>query len=174
MAYDICKLTLTGTLAKDPEMKYTGDGKAYTSVSIYSSGCGEMEDYNGSRRAGNEFTTVTFWDKAAEIVNQHTHKGTRIYVEARKQTHKWEDRETGATRYAERYTGNEFVIFDKSGAVAASGRGGDEPTARPAAAASRPAAPPAARSSAATSRPATRAPARNVPQTIESDEDLPF
>ena len=169
MAYDICKLMTTGTLSKDPEMRYTPQGTAITKFTIYSSGCGVQEtDDNGNKRNGNEFTEWEIWDKGAEIINQHAHKGSRIYVEGRKQTRKWQDRDTGQTRYKEQYTATEFVILDPKGNKVAEGRGGEPQAAAP----SRPSAP--ARSSAPANRAASRPPARNVPQTIENDDDLPF
>ena len=43
---------------------------------------------------------VVAWDKLGEICNQYLTKGTRVYVEGRMRTNKWQDKETGQDRYS--------------------------------------------------------------------------
>ena len=65
------KLTIVGNLGKDPEMKYTTDGKAVTTFSVAAS----------NRKDETVWYRVTTWDKQAETCNQYLHKGSKVLVE---------------------------------------------------------------------------------------------
>ena len=65
------KLTIVGNLGKDPEMKYTTDGKAVTTFSVAAS----------NRKDETVWYRITTWDKQAETCNQYLHKGSKVLVE---------------------------------------------------------------------------------------------
>ena len=65
------KLTIVGNLGKDPEMKYTTDGKAVTTFSVAAS----------NRKDETTWFRVSTWDKQAETCNQYLHKGSKVLVE---------------------------------------------------------------------------------------------
>ena len=65
------KLILIGNLGKDPEMKYTTDGKAVTTFSVAA--------FN--RKDETVWFRVSTWDKQAETCNQYLHKGSKVLVE---------------------------------------------------------------------------------------------
>ena len=65
------KLTIVGNLGKDPEMKYTTDGKAVTTFSVAAS----------NRKDETVWFRVSAWDKQAETCNQYLHKGSKVLVE---------------------------------------------------------------------------------------------
>ena len=65
------KLTIVGNLGKDPEMKYTTDGKAVTTFSVAAS----------NRKDETVWFRVSTWDKQAETCNQYLHKGSKVLVE---------------------------------------------------------------------------------------------
>ena len=67
------KLTIVGNLGKDPEMKYTTDGKAVTTFSVAAS----------NRKDETVWFRITTWDKQAETCNQYLHKGSKVLVEGR-------------------------------------------------------------------------------------------
>ena len=67
------KLTIVGNLGKDPEMKYTTDGKAVTTFSVAAS----------NRKDETVWFRVSTWDKQAETCNQYLHKGSKVLVEGR-------------------------------------------------------------------------------------------
>lgn len=61
---------LIGNLGRDPEMRYTPDGKAVCSLSV-------------AVNTGKDHTlwvTVAAWDKLAESCNQYLHKGDQVAV----------------------------------------------------------------------------------------------
>ncbi len=63
------QLTITGNLGKDPEMRYTPDGKAVTTFSV------GVKD-----GAKTMWIRVTAWEKLAEITSQYLKKGSKILV----------------------------------------------------------------------------------------------
>jgi len=176
MAKDLNKVMLTGYLGADPEMRYTAQGSAVTTFRVASSRRWKSAD--GVDHDDTEWFRVVAWDKLGEICNQYLTKGTRVYVEGRLQTRKWQD-QTGADRYSTEVIANDMIILSSRQDRPA---GGDyeAPIEEEAAPARRPAAAPAATSarpangSSTPRSAATRAPARNVPQTIDDAEDLPF
>jgi single-strand DNA-binding protein len=178
MAKDLNKVMLTGHLGADPEMRYTSQGSAVTTFRVASGRRWKSAD--GVDHDDTEWFRVVAWDKLGEICNQYLTKGTRVYVEGRLQTRKWQD-QTGADRYSTEVIANDMIILSSRQDRPAAAAGDYEAPIEEDADGQPPqrsaAPPPAARPANGNSAPrpaATRAPARNVPQTIESDEDMPF
>jgi len=67
------RIIICGNLGKDPEMKYTTDGKAVTTFSVAAS----------NRKDETVWFRVSTWDKQAETCNQYLHKGSKVLVEGR-------------------------------------------------------------------------------------------
>ena len=62
--------------------------------------------------------------RLAEIVGEHLHKGSRIYLEGRKRTESWDDKQTGAKHY------RDLVYVDRIEFLDSKGSGTSEPTER--------------------------------------------
>lgn len=103
-------VVLTGRLGKDLELKYTGSGKAVASGSLGVSQ--RFTDQNGER--GTDWINLVFWGKSAEIVAQHTHKGSLIGVEGRLQTRSYENQQ-GNKVYVTEVIVNNFSFLEKRG-----------------------------------------------------------
>ena len=72
---------LAGNLGRDPEMRYTPEGKAVTNFSIAIN-----DDYtnnNGERVKRTIWVRVSTWGKQAESCNQYLKKGSKCLVEGR-------------------------------------------------------------------------------------------
>src|SRR5690242_17363471 len=177
MAKDLNKVMLTGHLGADPEMRYTPQGSAVTTFRVASGRSWKSAD--GTPHEETEWFRCVAWDKLGEICNQYLTKGTRVYVEGRLRTNKWQDKETGQDRYSTEVIASDMIILSsRQDRPAASGDYDaqvEEDAAPPPPPQRSPAPAPRPSNGNSASRPAaTRAPARNVPQTIDSDEDLPF
>ena len=88
MAGSVNKVILIGNLGKDPEVRYTPQGKVVANFSLATTetwGTGE------ERREQTEWHNVVVWGRQAEHVGQYLAKGRRVYVEGRLQTRKWQD-----------------------------------------------------------------------------------
>ena len=90
------KVMLIGNLGKDPEMRYTANGKAVTTFSLACSRTYSATD--GERREETDWFDIVAWDKTAELCSQFLQKGRQAYVEGRLHTRSWEGQD-GQKRY---------------------------------------------------------------------------
>jgi single-strand DNA-binding protein len=91
------KVILIGNLGADPEVRYMPSGDAVANVRIATSDT--WKDKNtGERQERTEWHNVVFFGKLAEIVKQYLHKGSKIYVEGKLRTRKWQGQD-GQDRY---------------------------------------------------------------------------
>ena len=175
MAKDLNKVMLTGYLGADPEMRYTPQGSAVTTFRVASGRTWKSAD--GTQHDDTEWFRIVAWDKLGEICNQYLTKGTRVYVEGRLQTRKWQDKE-GQDRYTSEVIASDMIILSSKQDRPSSDYEAPVDEDAPAQPSRRPAANSAPARSAGGNggaRPApSRAPARNVPQAIDDSEDLPF
>ena len=113
MAKDLNKVMVIGRLGKDPEMRYTAGGSPVTTFSVAAGR--QWKDGAGETREETEWFNVVTWNKLAEICNEHLHKGSRVYIEGRLQTHQWQDQE-GQTRYRTEVIASDMIMLDSRGA----------------------------------------------------------
>jgi single-strand DNA-binding protein len=178
MAKDLNKVMLTGYLGADPEMRYTPQGSAVTTFRVASGRSWKSAD--GTPHEETEWFRCVAWDKLGEICNQYLTKGTRVYVEGRLRTNKWQDKETGQDRYSTEVIASDMIILSSRQDRPAPSGDYDAPVDEDAPPPRRPASSPAPASARPANgngapRPAAARPtARNVPQAIDNDEDLPF
>ncbi|WP_064579418.1 single-stranded DNA-binding protein [Streptobacillus moniliformis] len=78
-------VSLIGRLTRDPEIQYTGTGKAYLRFSI---AVQREED-----REKADFINCIAWEKRAETIAQYFTKGSRIVIEGRIQTSSYETKD---------------------------------------------------------------------------------
>ncbi|MFE8072934.1 single-stranded DNA-binding protein [Marinobacteraceae bacterium S3BR75-40.1] len=97
MARGINKVILIGNLGQDPELRYTPNGTAVTNLNLATD-----ESYK-DRQTGQlvprtEWHRVVMFGKVAEVAGQYLRKGSKVYVEGRLQTRKWQGQD-GQDRY---------------------------------------------------------------------------
>jgi single-strand DNA-binding protein len=90
------KVILVGNLGNDPEVRYMPNGDAVANLSIATSE--SWKDKQGQLQEKTEWHKLTAYRKLAEIIGEHVKKGSRLYVEGKLQTRKWQDKE-GNDRY---------------------------------------------------------------------------
>ena len=92
------KVILVGNLGRDPEVRYTAEGSAITSISVATTST--WKDRNsGERREETEWHRVTFFNRLAEIAGEYLKKGRSVYLEGRLKTRKYTDA-NGVEKYA--------------------------------------------------------------------------
>ena len=177
MAKDLNKVQIIGRLGADPEMRYTPSGQAVTTMRVASGR--SWRDQGGNAHEETEWFRVEAWDKLGEICNQWLTKGARVYFEGRLRTNKWQDKD-GQDRYTTEVIASDMIMLDtaKRGAERDPGIPDEEPSDEeaffPPPKAAAPAAPPSAARVPGVRRSSAGAVVRNVPQPVESDDDLPF
>lgn len=90
------KAMIIGNLGRDPEIRYTQDGKAVTSFSIATTDKWR-DKATGENREKTEWHRIVAFDRLGEICGEYLSKGKQVYVEGRLQTRSWE--KDGVTRY---------------------------------------------------------------------------
>lgn len=85
----INQVTLVGRLTKDPELRYTAEGKAVSNVTIavnrpYRNKEGDYE---------TDFVQCTLWKKTAENTAQYCRRGSIVGITGRIQTRHYENQE---------------------------------------------------------------------------------
>ena len=85
------KVILVGNLGKDPEVRYTPNGKAVANLTLATSE--SWKDQSGQVQEKTEWHRVSIFGKLAEIAGEYLHKGSQIYIEGKLQTRKWTNKE---------------------------------------------------------------------------------
>jgi single-strand DNA-binding protein len=91
------KFLLIGNLGCDPEVKYSQQGTAIAQFSIATTE--RWKDKGGELQEHTEWFAVKTFGRRAEIVGENLHKGSRVYLEGRKRTESWDDKQTSAKPY---------------------------------------------------------------------------
>jgi len=111
----INKVILIGNLGRDPEVRYTADGRAVASFSIATSE--KWKDKNtGEMQERTEWHKIVAFGKLGEICGEYLSKGKQVFIEGRLQTTSWE--KDGVTRYTTEIVASEMKFL---GAKEASG-----------------------------------------------------
>jgi len=93
----INKVILIGNLGAKPEVKFASNGNAIANLSIATSE--SWTDKNtGEKQEKTEWHRVSIFGKLAEIAGKYLDKGSKVYIEGKLQTRKWQDK-SGKDRY---------------------------------------------------------------------------
>jgi len=117
MAKGVNKVIILGNLGKDPDLKYTAGGSAVANISIATSEQW-IDKQSGEKQERTEWHNIVFFGKLAEIVGQYLTKGSKVYIEGRLRTEKWQDKD-GNDRYSTKIYANELQML------------GDKPQGKP-------------------------------------------
>ena len=96
-----------GNLGADPESRVTADQTAVTNIRL---ACTEKyKDKSGNKQEVTEWVSVAFFGKTAELAAQYLKKGSRVYVEGKMKTEKYE--KDGVTRYSTKIIGQSLKFL---------------------------------------------------------------
>lgn len=121
MARGINKVILIGNLGADPEMRYMQNGNPVANLSIATSE-GWKDKQSGEMKEKTEWHRVVLFNRTAEIAGEYLKKGSKVYIEGRLQTRKWQD-QSGQDRYTTEIVGNDIQMLDRTGGGDAQGGG---------------------------------------------------
>ena len=122
MARGVNKVILIGNLGQDPEVKYMPSGGAVTNVTVATSESWK-DKATGEQKENTEWHRVVFFRRLAEIAGEYLKKGSKVYIEGKLQTRKWQD-QSGNDRYTTEIVANEMQMLDSRGGVGGSAGGG--------------------------------------------------
>jgi single-strand DNA-binding protein len=123
-----------GNLGNDPETRFFPDGGAVTNASIATSESWK-DRQSGEQKEKTEWHRVVFRDRGnyrlGQIAGEYLKKGSKVYVEGKLQTRKWQD-QSGQERYTTEIVANEMQMLDSRNAPGTGFQSGsDAPQAAP-------------------------------------------
>lgn len=116
MAGSVNKHIIVGHLGADPEVRRNNDGDPIVNLRVATSDSWR-DRQTGERKEKTEWHSVVIFNKnLAEIAEKYLKKGSKVYIEGKIRTRKWEDQQ-GQTRYTsetvlENFSG-ELQLLDK-------------------------------------------------------------
>lgn len=92
------KVTLIGNVGKDPEVRSMQNGKEVATFSLATSE--SWKDKSGERKTKSEWHSIVIFNEGlVGVVKSYVKKGSKLYIEGKLQTRKWQDKE-GKDRYS--------------------------------------------------------------------------
>lgn len=99
MAGSVNKVILVGNLGADPDIKRTQDGRPIANMSIATSDTWRDKN-SGERKEKTEWhRVVVFNEGLCKVIEQYLSKGSKVYLEGKLRTRKWQDKD-GKDRYS--------------------------------------------------------------------------
>ncbi len=114
------KVMLIGNLGKDPEIRATQSGTSVVTFNVATTE--RWKDKDGQKQEHTEWHRIVAWQKLAEICGNYLHKGSKVYIEGRLQTRKWQD-QNGNDKFTTEIVASDMKMLDSKGS-ADSGYGG--------------------------------------------------
>ena len=118
MANGINRAIIIGNLGADPEIRYTQAGAAVANISVATSESWK-DKQTGERQEKTEWHKVAMFGPTAEVAGKYLGKGSKVYIEGRIQTRKWQGKD-GNDRYTTEIVANEMQMLDSKGGTPAS------------------------------------------------------
>lgn len=113
------KVILIGNLGADPEVRHLQNDVSVANFRIATSET--YKDRNtGEKREQTEWHSIVAWRGLATIAEKYLRKGSKVYVEGKLRTRKWE--KDGVERYTTEILADEMTLLDRP-----SGQGQDQP-----------------------------------------------
>lgn len=118
MSRNLNRCDFIGNLGKDPEQRFTPEGKAVTTFSVAVT--------NGKKGyEQTEWVKCVAWDRLAETCVEYLNKGSKVYVSGRLQTRSWDDKASGQKRYMTEIVLNEMQMLSSKPRAADDAGSGD-------------------------------------------------
>ena len=104
------RVIILGNLGNDPDVRTMPNGDMVTKISVATSE--SWTDKNtGERKTKTEWHSIVFYRRQAEVAGEYLRKGSKVYVEGRLKTRKWQD-QNGQDRYTTEIQGDVLQMLD--------------------------------------------------------------
>lgn len=103
------RVQVIGRLGKDPETRFTPNGKK---VAHFSVAVSQRWKSNGENKEYTEWVNVEAWGRLGEVCQEYLKKGSLVYLEGRLKTDKYEDK-GGETKYYTKVVALQMQMLDK-------------------------------------------------------------
>jgi len=109
----INKVILIGNLGADPEIRYTQSGTPVVNFRIATTERWKGQD--GQQQENTEWHQIVAWRRLAEICAEYLSKGSKVDIEGKLQTRKWQD-QNGNDRYTTEIVARDMQMLSPRGA----------------------------------------------------------
>ena len=106
------KVILIGNLGKDPEVRYSQAGAAIASFNVATTETWKKQD--GSKEELTEWHRIVAFGRLGEICGEYLSKGSKVFIEGRLQTRKWDDKDCN-TKYTTEIVAREMKMLSPRG-----------------------------------------------------------
>ncbi|GEM_PF-324576 len=113
---DLNIVLIAGRVVREPDTRSTSGGRIFTRFTLANNR--RFKGKDGNYKDEVIFINVVVWDREAEYVSQHLHKGRPVLVEGRLQLNEWEDRATNQRRSRFEIVARRVSVLDKTTAEA--------------------------------------------------------
>ena len=103
------RVQLIGRLGKEPESRFTPNGKK---VAHFSLAISQRRKSGSETKEYTEWVNVEAWGRLGEVAQQYLKKGSLVYIEGRLKTDKYEDK-GGETKYFSKVIALMMQFLDK-------------------------------------------------------------
>ena len=101
------KVQLIGNLGKDPEIRYTSEGKQVAKFSMATNRT--FKNKEGESIDDTQWFNIEAWSGLAKVVEEHLTQGDRVYIEGRLKTESYE--KDGETKYFTKVVAKEMIML---------------------------------------------------------------
>ncbi len=102
------RVQLIGRLGKEPESRFTPNGKK---VAHFSLAISQRWKSGDETKEYTEWVNIEAWGRLGEVAQQYLKKGSLVYIEGRLKTDKYEDK--GETKYFSKVVALTMQFLDK-------------------------------------------------------------
>ena len=117
------KVIIVGNLGNDPEVKNLPNGGFVANLSVATSE--SWKDQQGQPQERTEWHRITMYRRLAEIAGEYLKKGSKVYLEGKLQTRKWQDQQ-GNDRYTTEIIEEQMQMLDSRGQGGGGMSGGNQ------------------------------------------------
>lgn len=123
------RVTIVGNLGNDPEIRTMPNGETVANISVATSESW-TDKQSGERREIIEWHRIVFFRRQAEVAGKHLRKGSKVYVEGRLRTRKWQD-QSGQDRYTTEIIADKLEMLGSSQGGNSNNTWAQEPQGKP-------------------------------------------
>jgi single-strand DNA-binding protein len=105
------RVQLIGNLGKDPEARFTANGKKYAAFSLAVNRTRKTAD--GKKQEATDWFLINAWGKLADICLNYLKKGRLVFIEGQLRSERWEDKDGGETHSRTLVVAQTMQILDR-------------------------------------------------------------
>jgi len=107
------KVIIVGNLGQDPEVRFMPNGSAVANFTVATSETWK-DKQSGEQKEKTEWHRIVIYQRLAEIAGEYLKKGSKVFLEGRLQTRKWQNQQ-GVDQYTTEIVANEMQMLDSRG-----------------------------------------------------------